>query len=614
LLAIDRRSIDSEPAVAESFYEARITSQQMRMSVLSSRYRALVNAEIALTILLALSFYVLYTHHIMDTSPAGTALVVAWGLLILGIPAEWLRRTAATLNVQRRICAYYKSRLKRMQGAWQGAGDSGSDFLTAEDSLSRDLDLFGAGSLFEYLCSARTGAGRRWLATALREPSPVPKISLRQEAVAELRGDHELRESLAATSPNEIAPFEGGALTEWLEQSQPNIPSAVITATLLLALINLAATLFALAGRISPEVPLSALLLVGIVTVVLHRKLKLNAVIASANPMVVYELELLQRYRHPLGAKSYQAELLKDNTTRLRSFGDNELRRLIRAMKLMRLHQDPTFTYLSFLSLWGVLWAMAIENARTRCRASLKAASEALGEIEGLCSFAAFSFEHPAFPFPRFLDSPENGVPLFMATGMTHPLLHSSVSVANPANIDSSTRFVLVSGSNMSGKSTYLRSVGLNYILARAGAPVCCAALDMNCFTLVTSMRVHDSLQDGKSRFMAEVTRVREIVDVSASRPILFLLDELLSGTNSEDRRAGIAGLITKLLASGASGFLTMHDLALVELVVSRPQMAKNVHFLDQLSGADLAFDYRLRNGIVPHSNGTVLLKALGIL
>jgi DNA mismatch repair ATPase MutS len=181
-------------------------------------------------------------------------------------------------------------------------------------------------------------------------------------------------------------------------------------------------------------------------------------------------------------------------------------------------------------------------------------------------------------------------------------------------SLNAAKRFVLVSGSNMSGKSTYLRAVGLNFVLARAGAPVCAGSLHLSMFSIATSMRVLDSLQDGKSRFLSEVTRVREIIDMAAVGPLLFLLDELLTGTNSEDRRAGAAGVIGHLLEKGASGFLTTHDLALSELVFSRSNIAKNVHFVDHLDGAAMAFDYRLRDGIVPHSNGAAILAKLGIV
>jgi DNA mismatch repair ATPase MutS len=203
---------------------------------------------------------------------------------------------------------------------------------------------------------------------------------------------------------------------------------------------------------------------------------------------------------------------------------------------------------------------------------------------------------------------------VFVATGLGHPLIEGELCVRNPVSLNAQERFVLVSGSNMSGKSTYLRAIGLNFVLARAGAPVCADSLRMSWFSLATSMRVQDSLQDGKSRFLAEVTRVRDMIDQALAGPLLFLLDELLTGTNSEDRRAGAAGVIAHLLENGASGLLTTHDLALTELVFSRAHLAKNMHFVDHLDGTAMAFDYRLRDGIVPHSNGAAILAQLGIL
>ena len=238
----------------------------------------------------------------------------------------------------------------------------------------------------------------------------------------------------------------------------------------------------------------------------------------------------------------------------------------------------------------------------------------ALGELEGLPSLAAYAFEHPDYPFPSLVVSGDDQALVYKAESLGHPLIESAICVRNPVRIDERNRFVLVSGSNMSGKSTYLRAIGLNYVLARAGAPVCAASLQLSIFSIATSMRVLDSLQDGKSRFLAEVSLVKRIIDLAGKGALVFLFDELLSGTNSEDRRAGAAGVIAHLLERGASGFLTTHDLALSELVLSRPTIAKNVHFVDHTGDAAMVFDYRLRDGVVPHSNGAAILAKLGIL
>lgn len=443
-------------------------------------------------------------------------------------------------------------------------------------------------------------------------PAEFSDVALRQQAIAELRGNHALRESLAEAARTNRGSFEGKALKRWLDESPVSLPLGIQITSMLLAALNVVAVFLALAGRVTPEVPLITLISIGILTAMLWKKL--GPVIKSADSMVIYELELLRSYSRTIGSHAFHGQLLRRDQDSLRLMADTDLTYLPRRVKLMRWHEDSAFAYLSYLSLWGMLWAMAVEKHRRRLRDVIQAAAVSIGEIEGLSSLAAFSFEHSDYCFPTLLDGTNDHVPVFRAVGMGHPLIEPSVCVRNPASIDSNKRFVLVSGSNMSGKSTYLRSVGLNFVLARAGAPVCCYSLHISCFSLATSMRVQDSLQDGKSRFMAEVARVREIVDHSKSGPLLFLLDELLGGTNSEDRRAGTAGLVARLLNSGASGFLTTHDLALVEIVFSRPDIAKNVYFVDHFSDDQLAFDYRLRDGILPHSNGAAILRFFGIL
>jgi hypothetical protein len=218
---------ESSAAAAPLFYEERLASYGRNISRLSSRYRRLVNVEIGLTILLAFVFYVLYTHHLVDTSFAGEAVCLAEGLLILAVPAELLRRTASNLNVQRKVSAYYESRTNRLRAAWVGTGDQGRDFLPTDHPYCDDLDLFGSGSLFEYLCSAKTGSGRDWLANVLLSPADFAEAQSRQEAIAELRGNHALRESLAGAVRTGMGSFEGKALKDWLDESPISISVAL---------------------------------------------------------------------------------------------------------------------------------------------------------------------------------------------------------------------------------------------------------------------------------------------------------------------------------------------------------------------------------------------------
>ena len=204
--------------------------------------------------------------------------------------------------------------------------------------------------------------------------------------------------------------------------------------------------------------------------------------------------------------------------------------------------------------------------------------------------------------------------PLFDARGIAHPLLPAGVAVRNDVCLDGNLRLLLVSGSDMSGKSTLLRAVGLNAVLAWAGAPVRAHSLAISDMAIGASIRIVDSLQDGKSRFYAEITRLRQIMDLAAEpRPLLFLLDELLSGTNSHDRRIGAEGVVQALVGRGAIGLVTTHDLALADVADALQPHAANVHFEDHLENGVIAFDYRMRPGIIQKSNALELMRSVGL-
>jgi len=233
---------------------------------------------------------------------------------------------------------------------------------------------------------------------------------------------------------------------------------------------------------------------------------------------------------------------------------------------------------------------------------------DVLGEIEVLVSMAAYSFERPADPFPEFVHGPA----AFAASAIGHPLIAETSRVRNDVEIDGTTRVLLVSGSNMSGKSTLLRSVGMNTVLAMMGAPVCAAHLKLTPMQVGASIRVNDSLHAGSSRFYAEITRLRQLFE-PWPLPLLFLLDELLQGTNSNDRRIGAQGVVRALIDRGAIGLVSTHDLALTEGMDLPTGALRNVHFEDQLEDGQLRFDFTLRDGVVTRSNGIELMRAIGL-
>jgi DNA mismatch repair ATPase MutS len=251
----------------------------------------------------------------------------------------------------------------------------------------------------------------------------------------------------------------------------------------------------------------------------------------------------------------------------------------------------------------------AIARWRRRYGGEIARWLAAAGEAEALASFAAHAFDHPDDAFP---DVTAEG-PLFDAAGLGHPLLGSEGMVRNDLRLDRTCPALIVSGSNMSGKSTLLRAVGVNAVLALAGGTVRATRLVLSELAIGASIRTEDSLLDGRSRFQAEILRLKRLVELAeGGRPLLFLLDEILAGTNSHDRRIGAEHVLRGLLARGAIGLVTTHDLALADIAGDATRM-RNVHFQDRLDGDRMWFDYRLHPGVVETSNALALMRAIGL-
>ena len=270
--------------------------------------------------------------------------------------------------------------------------------------------------------------------------------------------------------------------------------------------------------------------------------------------------------------------------------------------------------------MYSVQVAFAAERWRKVHGSALRLWVNVVGDMEALLSLAAYSFEHPSDTFPSF----KEGAASFAGEDIGHPLVPSATCVRNNVSICGETRVLLISGSNMSGKSTLLRAVGMNVVLAMAGGPVRARSLKLTPLQVGASIRINDSLREGSSRFYAEITRLRQIFDLAsrdlASRDsaggdprLLFLLDELLQGTNSKDRRIGAEGIVRALVNRGAIGMVSTHDLALTDIGGPVEGHLHNVHFQDELENGRMTFDYKLRDGIVTKSNGLELMRSIGL-
>jgi DNA mismatch repair ATPase MutS len=316
----------------------------------------------------------------------------------------------------------------------------------------------------------------------------------------------------------------------------------------------------------------------------------------------------------------FEAPRLQAIQVRLAATGataSEEIRRLLRIVDLLVSRQNQIFGPLSVLLFWATQLGWAVDRWRLRVGHAVPDWLDALGEIEALSALGGFTAEHPDAVFPELLSGP----PRLEARNLSHPLLPAADAVGNDITLGGEApHLMLVSGSNMSDKSTWLRAIGINTVLAHAGAPVTADEMRLTSLQPAGTLRVQDSLQTGRSRFFAEITKLRQIVDLArggadghSPAGTLFLVDELLAGTNSHDRQQGAAGILRGLLDLGAIGLATTHDLALTELASGFGARAVNAHFADRFEAGGLEFDYRLRPGVVGASNALALMRSVGL-
>jgi DNA mismatch repair ATPase MutS len=286
------------------------------------------------------------------------------------------------------------------------------------------------------------------------------------------------------------------------------------------------------------------------------------------------------------------------------------IRRLERLIHALDERNKEWYYAVSRVLLIGTQLFLSIERWRAEHGDSLTRWLSAWGEFEALMALAGYSYEHPENTCPHFLEDQA----AFEGQGLGHPLLAESVCVRNDVNLNGKTRFYVVSGSNMAGKSTLIRTIGLNAVLAYAGAPVCATDLRLSLFSICASLAVVDSLANGKSKFLAEMDRLRQALDAAReSRPVLFLIDEILSGTNSRDRRIAAEAIIRTLVERGALGILSTHDLALAELADLEKLGGANVHMGSRDNSDPMNFDYLVKPGVTTEANALAIAKLAGV-
>ncbi len=534
---------------------------------------------------------------------------LAAGVVLFGVLAVAHERVLLRMTTVRATIRFYERGLERLGNRWAGTGEGGLLYLNPAHPYARDLDLFGEGSLFELLCTCRMEAGQKTLAAWLLERAETEEIRARQEAVRALQERTAFRERLFTAGAAVKHGVRFDEVLAWARQKEA--PGQELLSGVAAALAVLLVASFMWAGVRHEYLPL---VIMAVVNLTVSRFLRERV---AANIRAVEEaaedLNLLLQVMMVLENEPCTAPRFARLQQRLRTNGISAtaaLKKLKRVGAWVESRENMMVRGVDSLLFYSLQAGTLAVRWRRKFGGSIAGWLEIVGEMEALAALSGYAYEHPDDAWPDVAE----GTAQFDAEEMAHPLLPTATTIASDLKLGHGVQLLIVSGPNMAGKSTLIRATGLNAVLAQCGAPVRARRLHMSPLAVGASICVLDSLQGGVSRFYAEIKRLKQIADLAkGATPVLFLLDELLSGTNSHDRAAGTELIVRSLVEHGAIGMVTTHDLALTRIPDSMDGKAANGHFEDRLVDGKLVFDFRLQPGVAKSSNALKLMEAIGL-
>jgi hypothetical protein len=489
--------------------------------------------------------------------------------------------------------------------------DAGSEFSDPDHSYTSDLDIFGERSLFHFLNRAATSVGRRALAVRLQRQTDSANLSDNQAAVKELAGKLDFRQSLQACG---LDVDDTGQKTDALRQLTEEQLLLLNRKTNVLWLYGLPLITLAFLVLSFFGIPWPVFLFFVILQVAVNKIT--GKKVASLYRSASRHFKILRTYWKILRGiekENFESSQLTSLQGELRA-GESRASFAIKKLAVLLEWLDARSSefmhaLLNNLLLWDLQCVYRLEKWKRKYAARTGLWLEVMGKMEVLSSLANLAFNHPDWAFPQIR---ADGLS-YKASLLGHPLIPGEERVANDFSLDGQGSLFIITGPNMAGKSTFLRTLGVNSVLAFAGAPVCASAMEISFFELITSMKSSDSLDKHLSLFYAELQRLKLVLDsLKSGPPVFFLIDEMLKGTNALDRHEGSVALIKQFLRSKATGIVATHDLNLAYLEKEYPQV-KNFHFDSQVKGEALYFDFKLKPGICESFNALILMKKIGI-
>ncbi len=593
-----------EPTI---FYEQEIQKLEGQLKTLQKRKSLLGWFRFGSIAAIFLAFYVLWSFGPWYVIIASVLLLVVFVRLLY---ADLANKDAIDHLVH--LLEINKNELKYISGNYFHFED-GSRHIPKDHYYANDLDIFGRASLYQYISRTSSEMGSSCLAEYLQSPASPADILKRQSAIKEIAAATEWRQNLQAFGKEKIITHTTKhRLESWVQEApvfsqfkpwkwlRYLLPAIILTIVTLYIFDEVGSTIFYL-----------SLLLFAVLAYQIN---KIIAPIHEKLSKIADELDVLSVSIRHIETATFKNELFRELQSHFLQHNkkaSEEIRYLKKILDKLDLRYNLVISApLNILLLWNLQQVLDLEKWKSRHQKNINSWFETLGHIEAINSFATLYFNEPKWAFPEvvpgyfFIEGKEIG----------HPLIPKNKRINNFIELTHDGEVMLVTGSNMAGKSTYLRSIGINVVLAMAGAPVCAESFTVSHVQVISSMRITDNLEESTSTFYAELKKLKTIIEkVNAGEKVFILLDEILRGTNSLDRHTGSVALMKQLIKHQAAAIIATHDLELAKLKNEFPENIINYHFDVQVSNDELFFDYKLKPGVCNSLNASILMKKIGI-
>jgi hypothetical protein len=600
----------------KDLFDSRIFRLSSELESLHSRYNIIAFSRLTVMAgIIGVLILYLYTSFPILNHILLMALIIFFGWLIV-----IHKTTKDQIAHKKYLVLINRNEINCIEGNVR-SNDEGNVYMDPSHPYTSDLDIFGISSLYQTFCRAETRGGRDLLAQWFSSKAETPEILLRQAAVKELAPLIDWRQDLQAhamplNNPEKRkgrleATEDIRKMKEWLAS-----PSFIIHNSKLLYLVFFIQTATLLAIIAIAIGASSKLLILPVAINVLLTSLHTKKIV-KVREMTSQQASYLRSFANILSCiegKEFSAEKLrfvKQMITTESIPASHKLKHLSNLLYNLDATLNPYFYPVgNYLFLWELFWNYRLEKWKQTNQTCIELWIKGIYELEALASIGSATFIRTDWCFPVLSASPF----IVKANEMAHPLIPENKRVSNNLEISGLGKTLVITGSNMSGKSTFLRTIGTNAVLAFSGAPVCAATFEISQMQLYTSMRTQDSLEENTSSFYAELKRLRGLLEiVTLSNPVLYLLDEILKGTNSQDRHKGAIALIYQLTQSNATGLISTHDIELGKVAAKLPEKVSNHSFNSYLKDGILTFDYKINNGICNSFNASELMRQIGI-